>query len=321
MKRSISLFLSLALFLLLCACGNSATTWQEQYDLGLRYLSEGNYEEAIIAFTAAIEIDPKMAIAYEKLAEAYTESGDVTAAVTALAKGVEVTGDEALSALLTELAQQAGIDLDSLISSDNQGGNNQAAPLQPMDGYPKTETTALSNGGTMVTEYDQFGRPVASKTLNPDGSVQQEASYEYDQTTGKLLRRTHYQNGGEYNGFFDVATTEEYDSQQRLSAVTREWISLAPVASDPSSNNRTESSIYTYSSDGRTVEISTTLSSNGNSTSCSMTHKLSDEATYVAVMGLGFSWEGSSPVNLRIEFLMEYTGVDRPGEMLNFTTH
>ena len=44
----------------LSACGaGTEKKWQEQYDLGVRYLSEGNYEEAVIAFTAAIEIDPK----------------------------------------------------------------------------------------------------------------------------------------------------------------------------------------------------------------------------------------------------------------------
>lgn len=43
---------------------NNILTWQEQYDLGVQYLSEGNYTETIIAFTAAIEIDPKQAPAY-----------------------------------------------------------------------------------------------------------------------------------------------------------------------------------------------------------------------------------------------------------------
>ena len=52
------------ILLYLAACGVSGPTWQEKYDLGVRYLSEGNYEEAIIAFTAAIEIDPKQASAY-----------------------------------------------------------------------------------------------------------------------------------------------------------------------------------------------------------------------------------------------------------------
>lgn len=47
---------------LLTSCGEGEqvqeNSWQEQYDLGVRYLSKSNYEEAIIAFTAAIGIDP-----------------------------------------------------------------------------------------------------------------------------------------------------------------------------------------------------------------------------------------------------------------------
>lgn len=73
--------------LLLCACSRSSvageeneetnsSTWQEQYDLGVRYLSEGNYQEAIIAFTAAIEIDPKQAPAYVGRGDAYIGSGE-----------------------------------------------------------------------------------------------------------------------------------------------------------------------------------------------------------------------------------------------------
>lgn len=50
-------------------------SWQEQYDLGVRYLSEGNYEEAILKFSAAIEIDPKQIPAYIGRAEAYVSSG------------------------------------------------------------------------------------------------------------------------------------------------------------------------------------------------------------------------------------------------------
>jgi len=55
------------------ACnGDSSTSWQEQYDLGVRYLSEGNYEEAVIAFTAAIKIDSKQPPAYVKRGETYS---------------------------------------------------------------------------------------------------------------------------------------------------------------------------------------------------------------------------------------------------------
>ncbi len=64
------------ILLYLAACGVSGPTWQEKYDLGVRYLSEGNYEEAIIAFTAAIEIDPKQASAYVGRGDAYMVSGE-----------------------------------------------------------------------------------------------------------------------------------------------------------------------------------------------------------------------------------------------------
>ena len=77
MKRTLSLLLALVLLLTLCGCGkkDGGAAWQEQYDLGVRYLSDGNYEEAIIAFTAAIEIDPKRAEAYAGRGDAYLGQG------------------------------------------------------------------------------------------------------------------------------------------------------------------------------------------------------------------------------------------------------
>lgn len=62
----------------------SVPTWQEQYDLGIRFLSEGNYEEAIIAFTAAIEIDPKQPEGYLGLADAYVAQDDIIQAIQIL---------------------------------------------------------------------------------------------------------------------------------------------------------------------------------------------------------------------------------------------
>ena len=78
MKRATASWLiPILCLLMLCSCGKSpAEQWQEQYDLGVRYLSEGNYEEAIIAFTAAIEIDPNRAEAYVSRGNAYAASGD-----------------------------------------------------------------------------------------------------------------------------------------------------------------------------------------------------------------------------------------------------
>ena len=84
----------LAVLLLLSGCSQSAAaSWQEQYDLGVRYLSEGNYEEAIIVFNAAIEIDPKRADAYIGLADAYEAQGDAEQARQVLTAALTVVTD------------------------------------------------------------------------------------------------------------------------------------------------------------------------------------------------------------------------------------
>lgn len=115
MKRSLCVIL--VVFLLLTSCSqrvpadgasnvSDEPSWQEQYDLGLRYLSEGNYEEAIIAFTAAIEIDPKQAPAYVGRGDAYIGLGEteenLTAAQADYEKAIEL--DETLVSAYLGLA-------------------------------------------------------------------------------------------------------------------------------------------------------------------------------------------------------------------------
>lgn len=146
MRRIFSWILIIALSLGLCACGhNVETQWQEQYDLGVRCLSDGNYEEAIIVFTAAIEIDPKQASAYVGrgnayigkgeteenlaaaladyqsalelddacvdaylgLADVYIRSGDFDKAQAILETGVEKTGDQLISVKLEAMEEGA----------------------------------------------------------------------------------------------------------------------------------------------------------------------------------------------------------------------
>ena len=103
MKRILVLIAALCL-LMLSACGNKVPTWQEQYDLGVRYLEEGNYEEAIIAFTAAIEIDPKQPEAYLGAAEAYIAVGDNQNARKILQQGFDLTNDAEIQSHLDEIS-------------------------------------------------------------------------------------------------------------------------------------------------------------------------------------------------------------------------
>lgn len=103
MKKLISLFTAAVLVAGLCACKSTAARWQEQYDLGIRYMEDGNYEEAILSFNAAIEIDPMQADAYLNLANAYIGMNDFDAAKEILEKGFELTGAKVLKDKLDEM--------------------------------------------------------------------------------------------------------------------------------------------------------------------------------------------------------------------------
>ncbi len=110
MRKLQSVLTILLIALLLFGCGNS---YQKQYDLGIRYLSDGNYEEAIIAFTAAIEIDAKRAEACIGLYDVYITQGDIDAAQQILQQGISITDDEKLYALLEELLETRSSALNS----------------------------------------------------------------------------------------------------------------------------------------------------------------------------------------------------------------
>lgn len=61
-----------------------------QIELGNKYIQEGNYKEAIIAFEKAIEIEPKNVDARLRLAKAYTEVGRITDAIRVLKEVIDI---------------------------------------------------------------------------------------------------------------------------------------------------------------------------------------------------------------------------------------
>ena len=150
MRRICSWILTIALMLGLCACGQSAEAkWQEQYDLGMRYLSEGNYEEAIIAFTAAIDIDPKRAEAYVGRGDAYWAQEDAASAQVDYAAALELT-------------EQAGADLyGKLAEAWAALGDREQALLILEQGLE-----ALGQDETLLAKAEELGF-----LLEEDGSL------------------------------------------------------------------------------------------------------------------------------------------------------
>ena len=170
MKRITALFLTAVLLLSLAACGGK-DAWQEQYDLGMRYLNDGNYQEAVIAFEAAIEIDPKRSEAYLGAADAYVGLGDYASARKILEDGLDATGDRKIQKRLDELATEDG----------NLTGQ-PAFTLQDLEdwGFPYgTDVYDLIASGAI---YDEEGYETIQQWID---DVQQDHKY---QDGGGVLR-------------------------------------------------------------------------------------------------------------------------------------
>ncbi len=79
-------------------------------DLGQKYLEEQNYEQALIEFNKAIEIDPMNVEAYLGKVQVYENRGDIEEAIKVLQTGYEVTNDIRLKDYIDKLSVVNGKD-------------------------------------------------------------------------------------------------------------------------------------------------------------------------------------------------------------------
>ena len=80
--------------------------YDKQLSLGQRYLDELDYEQAIAAYRAAIEIDPKQPDAYAGLANTYIAMEDYESAREVLLEGIDATDSDMLKEMLKELEEK-----------------------------------------------------------------------------------------------------------------------------------------------------------------------------------------------------------------------
>ena len=170
--------------LLLCACVQNAPSWQEQYDLGARYLSDGNYEEAIIAFTAAIKIEPKRPEAYVGRGDAYIGSGETEETLAA----AQADYEKAIELDDTDMAAYLGL-ADVYV---RLGEYDKAIELL-------REALEKANGSTELA--DKLAELEAGEAIDSSGNVR---------------RRSHYNGSGALIGYF----TYTYDAEGWQKTVT-----------------------------------------------------------------------------------------------------
>ena len=200
MKRLISVILAMVMTLSLAACTSAQAKWQKQYDLGLKYVSEAKYDEAVISFNKAIEIDPKQPQAYVALAGVQYSyvGGGSAAALETIDKAIEATGGSDTLQMVREQIENTTFAYGPVL-------DRMAAECAIV----KTETEPGDFGGTKQISYDANGNPVVVSYTDRDGNPREYFAYRYNRDNQRT-RETAY-----FAGEFLRYTLYEYDSQGR----------------------------------------------------------------------------------------------------------
>jgi len=298
MKRYIGLIL--ALVFALTGCGQSASVeeeqnapaWQEQYDLGVRYLSEGNYEEAIIAFTAAIEIDPKQATAYVGRGNAYVGSGEteenLTTALVDYEKAIELDETNVEAYLgLTDVYIALG-DLDTAIFTLEQGFDmtNDDIILKRLEQL-RTEKESQFRNRLDFIEFSTMEEPHQNYIKDLVNAIIQEKN----EAAWELLKE--YPSWGTNYTAYGVIYTE-YDKY------------------------RIQSSPYAGSWTGASIQI---RQKDGIGYYCVSNHEIDDGGIYTQRIGVcqceNWNWNGNYTLYSEETLSDRQTNMTERGEMVN----
>lgn len=203
----------------------------EKLELARMYVSELNYEQAVILYEDIIKIDPKNTDAYIELAEAYVKSGDTRKAEETLAeaaKNVDGSDKEKIERKIKEVKNEAdasrddntttpnssGTDLDTSDSDITDNGNETGDEAQNPDDMeaPRVEVTFDIDDHLTVVEED-------GSTVIADGKTG-----EFNE--GDVIR---FQVAEAEAGYtYDVALTESDETGANLGDVledaSRTWV-------------------------------------------------------------------------------------------------
>lgn len=182
---------------------NEGMSWQEQYNLGVRYLTEGNYREAVLAFTAAIEIEPQKPEAYIGRAQAAVFSGETEENLSAARADYEDARDLGGTSAevwlgLADIYIRAG-EYDEALETLKEGldkiGHDEAI----------IEKIAELESGTIT---DATGKTRKESKFDSSGELMWYHEYDYD-AEGRPVSVTAYDGGGAQIGYLEYRYTPE----------------------------------------------------------------------------------------------------------------
>lgn len=261
------------------------TSWQEQYDLGMKYLVDRNYEEAIIAFTtsikasqyqahayvgrgnayvlsgeteeklasaqadykAALALDDTIASAWLGLADVYIRQGDFDRALDILREGLEkADGEKTIADKIEEI--ESGHIIDS-------SGN-----VRRLNGYDSSGKLAWYH----IFDYNDLNQQSAVTAYDADGNQISYMEFPYDEEGRLLKRNDYYTETGEISGY----SAFEYDEHGNIVKSTFCLLDGTPQNYDVFEYNtdglRIASSRYECNKEGDYLSTSSEYNEQGN---------------------------------------------------------
>ena len=155
-RRILGTLTVFALVIAMAGCGGGQKTPQEYYDMGVRFLSEGNCEEAVLAFTALLEIEPNHVQALTGRGQALQQMGgeeNLTSAEADYRAALAIDdSDEQIWLALADLLMETGSESDAkdlLAQTYEKFGTSEEL---------STQLTRLQNSGALEGEdLTRFG--------------------------------------------------------------------------------------------------------------------------------------------------------------------
>ncbi|MBR3307981.1 MAG: tetratricopeptide repeat protein [Lachnospiraceae bacterium] len=165
----VTLAVALIVVVVIAVIANSpAQKYSKQLKLAERYMEELDYDKAVAAYRAAIDIDPENPEAYEALAELYIDRGEDEEALEILKAGVGETEAEELKILLSETETRiAEAEKDSVeeAAAEAESAAEQGKEVKNADNEAdhiteeESAEPVVSDGGYIVNDegYAVFG--------------------------------------------------------------------------------------------------------------------------------------------------------------------
>lgn len=178
MKALLVAAVALLFSLFSVGCSSSAASKiSNQLELGVKYLSENKFEEAVLAYREVIKIDPKNVLAYKGLSIAYSMQGQLDQAEQALQEGLrEVADSKALKLAL------AGVMID----------------VNKKDAAEEIYYQVIAQDGRYFPAYQAYSKLLLSLNRHSDAValLEKAASANPDQyKIYTLLSEVYYKNG------------------------------------------------------------------------------------------------------------------------------